>query len=152
MGINGICTVTSDGLNDISKAMEAISKGNLRHRVNSRHKGFFNDIAVAVNGSFDSLSRLIGEVRASGRTAASLVGESSVSADDLALQTERNAATLEENTISLSEMARSHAAASKAAHAGSSEVAETTAHGLEIMNEASSAMEAIQARSAGLSG
>ncbi|MCP3972220.1 MAG: HAMP domain-containing protein [Rhodobacteraceae bacterium] len=106
-GVNQIGEATDQGLADISRAMSALSQGKLTYRIDQEYQGVFGEISEAVNGSMESLSRIVGDIRESGIVVSNSTKSLASAAEELSGRTERNAASLEEANAGLNELAAS---------------------------------------------
>ena len=146
-GVNQIGEVTDQGLKDISKAMMALSNGDLTHRVSNGLEGIFGEIAADVNTSMESLTSIIGDIRTSGMVANQTAAELSQSAADLSARTEKNAATLEETNAALTELEHSVKGAAESADEAKTrtdEVVRATQNGIEIVDQTIAAIRSIK--------
>ena len=146
-GINSIGEVTQAGLDDISKAMNALSANDLTYRAAAGQKGVFGEIAGAVNASLSGLSSTLADIRASGVTVGQMAEQLSEDAVSLSSRTERTAATLEETSATMSELHASVGDAASAAESSRSvsrSATEEAESGLATVEETVTAMQAIK--------
>ncbi|MCP4192810.1 MAG: HAMP domain-containing protein [Planctomycetaceae bacterium] len=146
-GVNEIGDSTDKSLSEVSRAILALSKGDLSYRVCNSLEGIFGEIAADVNDSMESLGKIIGGIRDSSVVADQSAEELSQNANDLSTRTEQNAATLEETNAALIELEHSVKKAAGSADDAKSrtdEVVRVTQDGLEIVEQTITAMRSIK--------
>ena len=146
-GVNQIGEAADVGLDQISAAMQALAKGDLRVRLDGAFDGKFKVIADDVNHSMASLSDVIGRIRSRTGNAHALMSEITESAHSLSVRTESNASALAQSSAALTEMAASVSAASRSAETAKDEVSGMVTRvegGIEKVKQTKAAMERIR--------
>lgn len=146
-GVNEIGTATDQGLSDISRAMTALSDGDLTYRVQTGYEGVFGEIAADVNRTMQSLSEKVGDIRESCDIVFGSSDGLSDSANSLAKRTESNAATLEETSASLTELSATVREAAKAAdqaRENTDAAVRESESGIEVIERTIKAMQEIK--------
>ena len=146
-GINQISEATDSGLSEIVKSMGALASGDLTYRIEGRFQGVFEKIAVTVNDTMSSLTEVLGGIKDSSHIVHTSTEELSSAANDLSRRTERNAATLEETSAALAQLQQAVQNASEIADSSqetSLDVLKQANDGLEVVESAIRAMQAIK--------
>ena len=149
--LNQVCEIVDGFLGDAERAADALGSGDLTQSMTAQYDGRFREIAEAMNGAFEKLGGLVGEIKSADRAmrgATQLVASGS---NRLAEQASSQACSLEETAASMEEMSATIAA--NAENAGkatelSSLATERASRGQSIVAEAVTAMGAIE-KSAG---
>lgn len=102
--INRVINVFNDVIKDMITVLDFLAKGNLTIRVTREYHGVFADLKKYVNNTVDDLENLILNIKHSTETIRSAAEEISIGNFDLEKRTERQAASLEETSISMSKL------------------------------------------------
>ena len=103
-GLNELLDITEQGLNEISRVLLAISKGDLTQRITTDFQGTFNQMKEYCNTSADNLTDVISEIREASQTITSGSSEIAKGNADLSSRTEQQASNLEETASSMEEI------------------------------------------------
>ncbi|TLS78217.1 PAS domain S-box protein [Mariprofundus erugo] len=102
--VNELSSMLQQSFNDVGQAVQALSEGNLTHRITHEYEGAFNDIKQAANDTAERLAEVIGEVRASAEEVGLGSGEIAEANNTLNTRTQEQAAALEETAASIEEI------------------------------------------------
>lgn len=102
--VNELSSMLQQSFNDVGRAVQALSEGNLTHRITHEYEGAFNDIKQAANETAERLAEVIGEVRASAEEVGLGSGEIAEANNTLNTRTQEQAAALEETAASIEEI------------------------------------------------
>ncbi|NBU98029.1 MAG: PAS domain-containing protein, partial [Spirochaetia bacterium] len=103
-GINKVLQLSEEGLNDIARIMEALSRGDLRQRINKSYSGLFGSLKDYTNKTVDKISEVIEEVRSNSEALLNASEQVSATAQSLSQSASEQAASVEETSASLEEM------------------------------------------------
>ncbi|NOX74950.1 MAG: hypothetical protein GXP03_15465 [Alphaproteobacteria bacterium] len=152
-GINRIGEVSNFGLEEIKIALDALSKGDLTHKMNGDFKGIFAEIQGAVNRTIQSLARSVNQIGQSSNVIRNSTREVAESADNMAKRTEHSAATLEQTSTEIHTLAenvsKSVELAKDADHAAA-EIQVQANESDQIVQDTVNAMHEIQASTAAI--
>ncbi|WND02101.1 methyl-accepting chemotaxis protein [Temperatibacter marinus] len=146
-GINMFAETTSNGLNDFSVMMNAMSSGDLNYRITNEYLGLFDELKQAANASSEKLAETLSRVILTANEVSNASTEIASGSADLSQRTEEQASSLEETAAAMEEMAtavKTNAEnAQEANNLGKS--ARTVAEkGGEVVNSAVDAMDRIE--------
>ena len=147
VGLNQVCEITENGLNQVEKALEYLAEGDLTFRMAGDYQGVFGTIQRRVNGSIVSLSESFARVRDSGGVINGSTREIAGAAQDLARRTEQAAATLEETATAiktLSESVGSSAELASEANVAATAVNKEVLAGNELVQRSVAAIREVQ--------
>ena len=150
-GVNQICAVMQDMTTKLDQSLLALSEGDVTRRMDETGDGVFREMARAVNGAMDRLCVLVGQIKAAGGEIGEATRQIADSSSDLSARAESQAASLEETAATMHEMAssvRSNAENAERSSRLGEEAAAQATEGREIVGEAVSAMDRIEASSA----
>jgi methyl-accepting chemotaxis protein len=152
--VNNLMRTVEAGVGATSAALAAFAKADLTRRMEGSFEGEFARLQADVNGVAESLTGIIANLRNTSRSLKTATGEILSGANDLCERTIRQAATIEETSASMEQLAatvsdnaRRAATASTKAH----EVSRTATDGGAVMQQANAAMERITSSSAKIS-
>lgn len=103
-GINQLVGTTDSGLKDIAAVLDSLSRGDLTRRITADYSGTFADMKASCNGTVDSLTQMLTQIRDGSTTIHSAVGEIAAGNSDLSSRTEEQASSLEETASSMEEL------------------------------------------------
>ena len=103
-GINKVLQLSEDGLNDIARIMEALSRGDLNQRINKSYSGLFGSLKDYTNKTVDKISEVIEEVRSNSEALLNASEQVSATAQSLSQSASEQAASVEETSASLEQM------------------------------------------------
>jgi len=149
-GMNRIGEAANDGLGAVRVALEHLAEGDLTHRMPSRFRGVFAEIAEAMNSTAETLTATLTDITVSSTAVDSSAREIASAADDLARRSEQNAAMLEETASAIEEMSASVNSAADSARTARSSVEDISGKagsGQAAVQRVIGAMDEIQASS-----
>ena len=149
-GMNQIGDISLQGMTDIKNTLTNLSDGVLTQKMSGNHKGIFDEIKQAVNAMIDKLCHIVEGIKDSSESINDSAREISSGSSDLAGRTETQASTLEETSASMAELTSTVAQNSdnaRTARSLSEESSTIASHGGEVIGEAVSSMQKIQASS-----
>lgn len=103
-GMNKLMDVSSSGLNEVVRILEALAVGDLTPRITNDYEGIFGKLKDYSNNSLEKLSEIITDVRASADALVSASEEVSATAQSLSQSSSEQAASVEQTSASLEEM------------------------------------------------
>ncbi len=138
----------------IGAGLKQLAAGDLTSRIETPFPPEFEDLRLALNGTVERFAEVVGQLRLTTRSLRTASGELLSGANDLSERTTRQAATIEETSAAMEQLA-----ATVAGNAGMAEEAarkaETVSHAAaesgSVMSEATGAMERITQSSAKIS-
>jgi methyl-accepting chemotaxis protein len=99
---------TSDGvMTDTARALEALSQGDLTHRITREYHGLFGQVKDSANSTADKLTEVIGEVRAAADALTGAANQVSATAQSLSQAASEQAASVEQTSASIDVMSAS---------------------------------------------
>jgi methyl-accepting chemotaxis protein len=99
---------TSDGvMTDTARALEALSQGDLTHRITREYHGLFGQVKDSANSTADKLTNVIGEVRAAADALTGAANQVSATAQSLSQAASEQAASVEQTSASIDVMSAS---------------------------------------------
>ena len=101
-GVNDRVKQTANALDEILRVVSALSQGDLTQTIKSQFAGKFDEVSVALNTSVGNLSELICETNEGVHNLANNVDQIYQGSQDLNERTQRQAASLEETTATMS--------------------------------------------------
>ena len=132
-------------ISGMSEALEALARGDLRHRIERGFTGDYAGLRQSFNSAVDHLEEAIGAVVSAAVGIQSGASEISSAADDLSRRTEQQAASLEETAAALDQItatvrqategATQADAAAQEAKTDAEESGETVRHAVAAMGE-----------------
>ncbi len=153
-GINTLVETVDRGLAETGEVLAHMAQADMTQRMEGNYQGAFAKLSEDTNGVADKLCDVIGKLRTTSRTLKTATGEILSGANDLSERTTKQAATIEETSAAMEQLASTVASnAQLAGQAGAQAVGiskEAEATGA-VMNEANSAMERITESSAKIS-
>jgi methyl-accepting chemotaxis protein len=148
--INGLVDTVDRGLSETGSVLSALAAADLSTRMRGDYKGSFAALKADTNAVADKLSDIMGQLKRTSRTLRTATGEILSGADDLSSRTALQAATIEETSAAIEQLAKTvlqnaeHAAqASKAANG----VTETAEEGGQVIVQTTEAMAKISTSS-----
>lgn len=105
--LNQLSNLTNDGLNDVMRVAVALSVGDLTQKSSKEYPGLFGQTIDGINGTVDSLAKIVTEVRAASDNISSASEEVSATAQSLSQASSEQAASVEETSASVEQMSAS---------------------------------------------
>jgi methyl-accepting chemotaxis protein len=152
--VNALCDTVDRGLTETGDVMAALADADLSKRMTGTYRGAFARLQQDTNGVAEKLTGIVGKLKTTSRDLRTATGEILSGANDLSERTTKQAATIEETSAAMEQLAGTvRANAERAAEASRNAGAVTVAaeEGGGVMAEANGAMERITASSAKIS-
>jgi methyl-accepting chemotaxis protein len=152
--VNSLVAAVEAGLSETGRVLTALANTDLTQRVEGDFKGAFARLQADTNAVCEKLVNVVGEAKDISRALKIATSEILSGANDLADRTTRQAATIEETSAAMSQLAdtvRNNAAKAQSTHQyvlGAVKMTEETG---EMIEKANVAMEQISATSARIS-
>lgn len=99
--LNQLSDLTNTGLNDVMRVAIALSMGDLTQRITQDYPGLFGQTKDGINGTVDSLAKIVAEVRSASDNISSASEEVSATAQSLSQASSEQAASVEETSASI---------------------------------------------------
>ncbi|WP_137150610.1 methyl-accepting chemotaxis protein [Devosia sp. FKR38] len=138
----------------VRAALLELAQGDLTQTIDTSFSAEFEDLRLALNDTVTRFADVVGQLRAVSRSVRSATGEILSGANDLSERTTRQAATIEETSAAMEQLAGTVAGNSRMAQDAASKaeaVSKSAAQSGTVMAEASNAMERITASSGKIS-
>jgi len=151
---NTLLASVDRGLAEAGAVLSALARTDLTHRMSGGHRGAFARLKDDMNRVAETLTEVVGKLRATSRAVKSATGEILAGANDLSERTTRQAATIEETSAAMEQLAATvlgNAERAGQASRNAGEVTRTAEQGGAVMGQANAAMERISASSAKIS-
>ncbi len=99
---------TSEGaITDTAKALDALSQGDLTHRITRDYQGIFGRVKDSANATAENLTRVMGEVRAAANSLTGAANQVSMTAQNLSQAASEQAVSVGETTRQIDVMSES---------------------------------------------
>ncbi len=147
-------TARKQAVASIGAGLKQLADGDLTGRIETPFPAEFEDLRIALNATVERFCDVVGQLRATTRSLRTASGELLSGANDLSERTTRQAATIEETSASMEQLAStvaSNAGMAEAAARQAESVSGSAAESGVVMNEATGAMERITQSSARIS-
>jgi methyl-accepting chemotaxis protein len=147
-------TARKQAVASIGAGLKQLADGDLTGRIETPFPAEFEDLRIALNATVERFCDVVGQLRATTRSLRTASGELLSGANDLSERTTRQAATIEETSASMEQLAStvaSNAGMAEAAAQQAESVSGSAAESGVVMNEATGAMERITQSSARIS-
>ena len=138
----------------IGASLTELAQGDLTQTIETAFDQQFEDLRHALNGTIDRFSDVVGRLRTASRSLKVATGEMLSGANDLSERTTRQAATIEETSAAMEELANTVAGNAKKAQEAAGKamaVSRSASESGTVMKEANHAMERITQSSAKIS-
>jgi methyl-accepting chemotaxis protein len=152
--VNQLMASVDAGLGETGRVLAALADTDLSKRMQGDYQGAFARLKADTNAVADRLSSIVGELKATSRGLKTATGEILSGANDLSERTTKQAATIEETSAAMEQLANTVLANADRAREASDvagNVTTTAQQGGEVMGEANLAMERITQSSAKIS-
>ncbi|WP_421762257.1 methyl-accepting chemotaxis protein [Devosia sp.] len=153
-GVNELVETVDRGLSETGQVLAALADTDLTRRVEGSYEGAFERLKADTNAVANKLSEVVLGLKETSRSLRTATGEILAGANDLSERTTKQAATIEETSAAMEQLATTVLANSEQAHEASraaAGVTKTAEEGGVVMNEANAAMERITASSGKIS-
>jgi len=152
--INALIETVQRGLGETGVVLAGLAEADLTKRVEGHYVGEFGALKQNTNAVADRLSDIVGQLKETSRGLKTATGEILSGANDLSERTTKQAATIEETSAAMEQLASTvlkNADRAKEASSVASSVTRTAEEGGKVMGEANMAMERITASSGKIS-
>ncbi len=152
--INGLVETVDRGLSETGSVLSSLANTDLTHRMQGDYQGAFARLKTDTNAVAEKLTDIVGQLRDTSRTLKTATGEILSGANDLSERTTKQAATIEETSAAMEQLASTvmaNAERAKEASTVASGVTNTAEEGGQVMANATEAMERITQSSAKIS-
>jgi len=103
-GLNSLMQTSDTGLNEVSRVLGALAKGDLTEKITNDYQGTFGRLKDDANQTVDNLTDIIHQIKEATETINTASGEISQGNTDLSQRTEEQASSLEETASSMEEL------------------------------------------------
>ncbi|WP_424983529.1 methyl-accepting chemotaxis protein, partial [Maritalea sp. S77] len=144
--VNGLVSTVDRGLKETGEVLSALANTNLTVRMEGDYEGAFLQLKNDTNRVGDRLTDVVGQLRTTSRALKTATGEILSGANDLSDRTTRQAATIEETSAAMEQLANTVLENAKEAEEASNiaeRVRSTAEEGGDVMRQANEAMERI---------
>ncbi len=152
--INNLVETVDRGLSETGEVLAALADTNLTKRMAGDYRGSFAKLKGDTNAVADKLTEVVTQLRSTSRTLKTATGEILSGANDLSERTTKQAATIEETSAAMEQLASTvaeNARMAEDANGKAQSVSKSAAHSGVTMSEANQAMERITSSSAKIS-
>jgi methyl-accepting chemotaxis protein len=152
--INNLVATVDQGLTETGAVLSALADTDLTQRMEGDYDGAFARLKADTNRVADTLSRIVSELRETSRSLRTATGEILSGANDLSERTTKQAATIEETSAAMEQLASTvlqNAERAREASDVAGTVTRTAEEGGAVMHQANEAMERIEQSSAKIS-
>src|SRR5690606_35159212 len=152
--VNNLVETVDRGLGETGEVLAALADTDLTKRMDGEYQGSFAKLKTDTNAVADKLSAVVTQLRSTSRTLKTATGEILSGANDLSERTTKQAATIEETSAAMEQLASTvlqNAQRAKDASVNAAEVTRTAEEGGQVMEKANEAMAAIEASSGKIS-
>ncbi len=151
---NALVETVDRGIGETGEVLAALAQTDLTHRVSGEYQGAFDQLKSNTNAVADKLTEVVSQIKETSRGLKVATGEILSGANDLSERTTKQAATIEETSAAMEQLAQTVMGNAKKAGTASEQasVASRTAEeGGEVMQQANKAMERISNSSSKIS-
>jgi methyl-accepting chemotaxis protein len=144
--VNNLVETVDAGLGETSEVLSALARADLTLRVGGHYDGAFGQLKDDTNAVAEKLSEIVAHLRQTSQGLKTATGEILSGANDLSERTTKQAATIEETSATMEQLASTvlhNAERAREASAVASTVTRTAEEGGQVMGEANLAMERI---------
>ncbi len=153
-GVNSLVQTVDRGLTETGDVLGALAEANLSRRVRGDYSGAFAQLKDNTNAVAEKLAEIVSRLKGTSQTLKTATGEILSGANDLSQRTTKQAATIEETSAAMEQLASTVLTSASQAEAASRDAAAATRsaeEGGEVMRQANAAMERITQSSAKIS-
>ncbi|MBU1335269.1 MAG: cache domain-containing protein [Alphaproteobacteria bacterium] len=144
--VNSLVSTFNRGVSGIGQVLGALANTDLTQRMDGDYEGAFATLKADVNAVADKLAEVVGQLRETSGTLKTATSEILSGANDLSERTTRQAATIEETSAAMEQLAQTVMHNAKSAGEAStvaSTVMKAAEDGGQVMRQATEAMERI---------
>ncbi|HEY8576049.1 MAG TPA: methyl-accepting chemotaxis protein [Devosia sp.] len=152
--VNGLVETVDRGLAETGAVLSAIANTDLTQRVTGHYEGAFGALKDNTNAVAEKLADIVAQLRGTSRSLKTATSEILAGANDLSERTTRQAATIEETSAAMEQLASTvmeNAKRAQDANGNAAQVTVSAEQGGEVMAQATGAMERITTSSAKIS-
>ncbi|MFD1941166.1 methyl-accepting chemotaxis protein [Paradevosia shaoguanensis] len=152
--VNNLVETVDGGLAETSRVLGSLARADLTERVTGSYSGAFGQLKDDTNAVADKLGEIVGQLRQTSRALKTATGEILSGANDLSERTTKQAATIEETSAAMEQLASTvlqNAERAREASSVAGSVTRTAEEGGQVMNHANEAMEKIETSSSRIS-
>jgi len=152
--VNGLVETVDRGMSETGQVLAALAETDLTLRVEGNYQGAFAKLKDDTNAVADKLSEIVGQLRKTSRGLKTATGEILSGANDLSERTTKQAATIEETSAAMEQLAHTvmgNAKKAQDASGSAKEVSAAAEDGADVMHHANEAMERITSSSSKIS-
>ncbi|MHA6689008.1 methyl-accepting chemotaxis protein [Devosia sp. A449] len=152
--VNSLVDTVDRGLEETGRVLTALANTDLTMRMHGDYQGAFASLKADTNAVGDKLTEVVTQLRVTSRTLKTATSEILSGANDLSERTTRQAATIEETSAAMEQLAATvlqNAQRAKDASVNAAEVTRTAEQGGLVMEKANAAMAAIEVSSGKIS-
>jgi methyl-accepting chemotaxis protein len=152
--VNTLVDTVDRGLRQTGSVLAALAAADLSRRMEGDYAGAFAQLQRDTNAVVDKLTEIVGRLKKTSVDLKTATGEILAGANDLSERTTRQAATIEETSAAMEQLAETvnkNAGRAAEASANAALVTETATEGGAVMLEANAAMERITTSSGKIS-
>jgi methyl-accepting chemotaxis protein len=152
--VNSLVETVDQGVSEAGKVLEALARTDLTLRMEGDYKGAFAQLQHNTNTLAETLSEVVSGLKSTSRTLKTATGEILSGANDLSERTTKQAATIEQTSAAMEQLAATvlqNADRARDANANAQTVSRTAEEGGVVMSQATQAMERITTSSAKIS-
>ena len=149
-GINSLVASVDEGLQDTGRVLSCVADMDLTQKMRGDYKGAFARLRDDTNAVVDNLTEIVGQLRGTSRGVKTATGEILSGANDLAERTTKQAATIEETSAAMEQLANTVSVNAQNAQDASDKAkyaSNAAEEGGEVMRQATDAMERITSSS-----
>jgi methyl-accepting chemotaxis protein len=153
-GVNDLVATVDRGLGETGAVLASLAKANLSKRMVGNYRGAFAQLKTDTNAVAEKLTEIMGGLRQTSRALKTATGEILSGANDLSERTTKQAATIEETSAAMEQLATTvidNAKRAEAASVKARSVSQSAAEGGQVMARATEAMERITTSSSKIS-
>jgi methyl-accepting chemotaxis protein len=152
--VNALVETVDQGIGETGKVLEALARTDLTQRMDGQYQGAFARLQQSTNTVAETLSQVVSGLKSTSRTLKTATGEILSGANDLSERTTKQAATIEETSAAMEQLAATvlqNADRARDANGIARTVSQTAEEGGVVMSQANEAMERITTSSAKIS-
>jgi methyl-accepting chemotaxis protein len=152
--VNSLVETVDRGIAETGMVLASLAEADLTHRMEGNYQGAFAKLKSDTNAVAEKLSDVIGKLRVTSRALKTATGEILSGANDLSERTTKQAATIEETSAAMEQLANTvaeNARMADDANTSANAVSADAARSGEVMDKANAAMERITQSSAKIS-
>ncbi|HEY9011285.1 MAG TPA: methyl-accepting chemotaxis protein [Devosia sp.] len=152
--VNTLCETVDRGVSETGEVLAALARTDLTHRVSGDYEGAFKRLKDDTNAVAEKLSVIVSQLKETSRSLKTATGEILSGANDLSERTTRQAATIEETSAAMEQLAATvlnNAQKAQEASDVAGTVTRTAEESGQVMHQATEAMERITTSSGKIS-